>query len=45
VKSKLKPYVGRVFPLMTFSLGDVTLRDMKIDLKKDVQVSAEFGSK
>jgi hypothetical protein len=45
VKSKLKPYEGRVFPLMTFSLGDVTLRDLKIDAKKDVQVSAEFGSK
>ena len=45
VKSKLKPYEGKVFPLMTFSLGDVTLRDLKIDVKKDIQVSAEFGSK
>ena len=44
VKGKLKPYEGKVFPLMTFSLGDVTLRDLKIDAKKDVQVSAEFGS-
>jgi hypothetical protein len=45
VKSKLKPFEGKVFPLMTFSLGDVTLRDLKVDAKKDVQVSAEFGSK
>ncbi|HZN67462.1 MAG TPA: hypothetical protein VFB66_19395 [Tepidisphaeraceae bacterium] len=45
VKTKLKPYEGKVFPLMTFSLGDVTLRDLKIDITKDVQVSAEFGSK
>ncbi len=45
VKSKLKPYEGKVFPLMTFSLGDVTLRDLKIDVKKDVQVTAEFRSK
>ena len=44
VKSKLKPYEGKVFPLMTFSLGDVALRDLKIDVKNAVQVSAEFGS-
>jgi hypothetical protein len=45
VKSKLKPYEGQTFPLMTFSLGDVSLRDLKIDVKNNVQVSAEFGSK
>jgi hypothetical protein len=45
VKSKLKPYEGKVFPLMTFSLGDVTLRDLNIDVKTDVKVNAEFGSK
>ena len=45
VKSRLKPYEGRTFPLMTFSLGDVTLRDLKIDVKNNVQVTAEFGSK
>ena len=44
VKGKLKPYEGRTFPLMTFSLGDVRLRDLKIDVKNNVQVSAEFGS-
>ena len=45
VKSKLKGYEGKVFPLMTFSLGDVTLRDLKIDVKNAVQVTAEFGSR
>jgi hypothetical protein len=45
VKSKLKPYEGRTFPLMTFSLGDVTLRDLAIDVKNNVQVTAEFGSR
>jgi hypothetical protein len=45
VKSKLKPYEGKSFPLMTFSLGDVTLRDLKIDVKNNVQVTAEFGHK
>ena len=44
LKGKLKPYEGKTFPLMTFSLGDVSLRDLKIDVKNNVQVSAEFGS-
>jgi len=44
VQSKLKPYEGKTFPLVTFSLGDITLRDLKINVKKDVQVSAKFGS-
>jgi hypothetical protein len=29
---------------MAFSLGDVTLRDLKISTKNDVQITAEFGS-
>jgi hypothetical protein len=45
LKSRLKPYEGRTFPLMTFSLGDVALRDLKIEVKDDVQVAADFGSK
>ena len=44
VQGKLKPYEGKVFPLMTFSLGDVALRDLKIDVKNTVRVSADFGS-
>lgn len=44
VQGKLKPYEGKVFPLMTFSLGDVALRDLKIEVKNTVKVSADFGS-
>ena len=44
VQSRLKPYEGKKFPLVTFSLGDVTLHDLSIDVKNDVQVSARFGS-
>jgi hypothetical protein len=29
---------------MTFSLGDVALKDLKIDVKNNVKVSADFGS-
>jgi len=45
VQPRLKPFEGRQFPLMTFSLGDVSLRDLKIAVKKDVEVTARFGSK
>jgi hypothetical protein len=44
IQSKLKPYEGQKFPLVAFSLGDITLRDLSIGIKKDVQVSGEFGS-
>jgi hypothetical protein len=44
VKKKLKPYDGVTVPLMAFSLGDVALRDLKIDLKKDLHVTAAFGA-
>jgi hypothetical protein len=44
VKKKLAPYDGTTVPLMAFSLGDVALRDLKIDLKKDLHVTAAFGS-
>jgi hypothetical protein len=45
VQSKLKPFNGKTIPLMTFSLGDVALRDVKIDLtKKDLRVTADFGT-
>lgn len=44
VQKKLKPLEGKTFPLMAFSLGDVAVRDLKISVKNDVQVSAEFGS-
>jgi len=44
VKKKIKPYDGTTVPLMAFSLGDVALRDLKIDLKKDLHVTAAFGA-
>ncbi|HEX8522202.1 MAG TPA: hypothetical protein VF669_08090 [Tepidisphaeraceae bacterium] len=44
VQKKIKPYNGTTIPLMTFSLGDLTLRDLKIDLKKDLHVTANFGT-
>ena len=44
VQGKLKPFDGKVFPLMTFSLGDVALRDLKIEVKSAVRVTADFGN-
>jgi hypothetical protein len=44
VQKKIKPYNGTTIPLMTFSLGDLALRDLKIDLKKDLHVTASFGT-
>lgn len=45
LKGKLDDYNGRQFPLMAFSLGDVTLRDLKVDAKRGLHVTAKFGSK
>jgi len=44
VQKKIQPYNGTTVPLMAFSLGDLTLRDMKIDLKKDLHITAAFGT-
>lgn len=44
LKGRLKAYEGKKFALMTFSLGDIRLRGLNIDVKKAVQVTAEFGS-
>lgn len=43
--ARLKPYEGRTFPLMAFSLGDITLRDVTVDVKDSVHVTAKFGGK
>jgi len=45
LRSKLKQYNGRQIPLVAFSLGDVTLRDLKIDVKNGLRVTAKFGGK
>src|SRR4051794_5164611 len=44
VQSKLKQYEGTRVSLMAFSLGDVKLRDLKIDTKAGLHVTAAFGS-
>ena len=43
VQPKLKPYNGQKVPLVAFSLGDVALRDLKIDVKNGLHVTARFG--
>jgi hypothetical protein len=45
LQSKLQTHNGKKFPLMTFSLGDVALRDLKISTGDAVELSAEFGRK
>jgi hypothetical protein len=45
LKKKIQPLNGKEFPLMAFSLGDITLRDLKMKVGANVEVSAAFGSK
>ena len=44
VQKKIQPFNGTTIPLMTFSLGDLSLRDLKIDLTKDLHITASFGN-
>ena len=43
LQKHLKQYDGRVIPLMAFSLGDLALRDLEIDINGTIHVSAAFG--
>lgn len=43
VQPKLKEYNGKKIALMAFSLGDLALRDLKIDVKDGLHVTAAFG--
>jgi hypothetical protein len=43
LQQKLRSYDGTKIPLMAFSLGDVTLRDLEIKVTDAVQVNAAFG--
>jgi hypothetical protein len=43
LQKHVKAYNGKQIPLMAFSLGDVTLRDLEIELNGSLHVSAEFG--
>lgn len=45
LRGRLEAMNGRQFPLMAFSLGDVTLRDLTVDVKRGLHVKAKFGSK
>jgi len=44
LQPKLKSYEGTKVPLMSFSLGDVTLRDLTIKVDDAIHVTAAFGS-
>jgi hypothetical protein len=43
LQKHIKAYEGKRIPLMAFSLGDVTLRDLEIELNGSLRVSAQFG--
>jgi hypothetical protein len=43
IQSKLQPHEGKRIPLMTFSLGEVTLRDLQITTTPTLHLSATFG--
>jgi hypothetical protein len=43
LQKHLKKYDGRQIPLMAFSLGDLALRDLEIDVNGTVHASAAFG--
>ena len=43
LQGHLKRYNGKQVPLVAFSLGDVALRDLKIDVKNGLHVTAKFG--
>jgi hypothetical protein len=43
LQKHLKQYDGRQIPLMAFSLGDLALRDLEIDVNGTAHVSAAFG--
>ncbi|MDB5296236.1 MAG: hypothetical protein JWO31_2219 [Phycisphaerales bacterium] len=45
VQPKLKAHEGHKVPLVAFSLGDVTLRDLTIDVKDGLRVAARFGKR
>jgi len=44
VQPKIKAYNGRKIPLVAFSLGDVALRDLQIDAKSGLHITARFGN-
>jgi len=45
INTQLKANEGKKIPLMAFSMGDVSLHDVKIAVTDVVEVTAEFGRK
>lgn len=45
VQGKLREFEGRRFPLTALSLGDVVLRDVRVDTADGIRVTAEFGDR
>jgi hypothetical protein len=43
VQNKLKEFDGKKFGLMDFALGEVVLRDIKIQTTPVIQATADFG--
>jgi hypothetical protein len=43
LNGRVSKFEGKKVPLMTFSLGDVALRDLKISTKGAIALSASFG--
>ena len=40
----LEKLEGRTFPLMAFSLGEIRLRDVRIEVADGLKVRADFAS-
>ena len=45
INTQLKAYEGKKIPLMAFSMGDVSLHDVRISVTDIIDVTAEFGRK
>ena len=44
IRPKLATLEGRTFPLMSFALGEITLRDVQLQAGETLRLSAQFGS-
>lgn len=44
IRPKLATLEGRAFPLMSFALGEITLRDLQLQAGETLRLTAQFGS-
>jgi hypothetical protein len=44
IRPQLAKLEGRAFPLMSFSLGEITLRDVQLDAGETLRLAAKFAS-